>query len=117
MAFNQGLYNQVIAMGGSHASAMNVGRAKKPGRALRRFQRDFIPPPPAAQAPPPMPTFTPPRLDQQMASNIGQSESGVQSARKKRGKRTNLASLKINLNPSAKPFGNVGTGLNIGALT
>ena len=117
MAFNQGIYNQIIAMGGTPASAMNAAKAKRPGRAFRRFQRAFVPPAPAAQAPPPMPTFTPPRLDQQLASNIGQTEAGVRSARKKRAQRTNLSKLKINLNPSANPFGNVGTGLNIGALT
>ena len=41
MAFNQGYYNQVIAMGGSAASANNVARANKPGRAFRRFQQAF----------------------------------------------------------------------------
>ena len=75
-------------------------------------------PPQQQPAPPPqMPVYIPPRLDQQLASNIGQTEAGVASARKKRSKRTNLSKLKINLNPSASPFGNVGTGLNIGVLT
>jgi hypothetical protein len=104
---------QGLAKGMSHAHLAQAKNMKQ----LKFMVRNFTAPPEAPQAPPQMPTFTPPRLDQQMASNIGQSESGVQSARKKRGKRTNLASLKINLNPSAKPFGNVGTGLNIGALT
>ena len=117
MAFNHGFYNAVLQMGGSEASARNVAKAKRPNRAFRRFQQAFVPPTPAPQAPPPMPVFTPPRLDQQLASNVGQTESGVRSARKKRSKKTNLSKLKINLNPSANPFGDVGTGLNIGALT
>ena len=41
MAFNQNFYNQVIAMGGSDASARNVARASRPGRALRRFTEAF----------------------------------------------------------------------------
>ena len=41
MAFRQDLYNQVIAMGGSAASANNVARANKPGKAMQRFVTDF----------------------------------------------------------------------------
>ena len=41
MAFNQNFYNQVIAMGGSDASARNVARASRPGRAFRNFQTAF----------------------------------------------------------------------------
>ena len=104
-----------LAMGIPHAhlaTAQNVNQ-------LKAIVENYQPAPAPAPTPPPIPTFSPPRLSQQLASNIGQSESGVMSARKKRGNRNNLASLKINLNPSAKPFGNVGTGLNlaIGALT
>ena len=41
MAFRQDLYNQVIAMGGSAASANNVARAGRPGQAMQRFMADF----------------------------------------------------------------------------
>jgi hypothetical protein len=41
MAFRQDLYNQVIAMGGSAASANNVARASKPGRAMKNFMDAF----------------------------------------------------------------------------
>ena len=41
MAFRQDLYNQVIAMGGSAASANNVARAGRPGRAMRNFVDAF----------------------------------------------------------------------------
>ena len=41
MAFKQNYYNHVIAMGGSHASAMNVARANNPGRALQNFEAAF----------------------------------------------------------------------------
>ena len=41
MAFRQDLYNQVIAMGGSAASANNVARAGKPGRAFQNFVSAF----------------------------------------------------------------------------
>lgn len=41
MAFNQQFYNAVIAMGGSDASARNVARASRPGRAFRNFQTAF----------------------------------------------------------------------------
>ena len=41
MAFRQDLYNQVIAMGGSDASARNVARASRPGRAFQNFQQAF----------------------------------------------------------------------------
>ena len=41
MAFNQNYYNQVIAMGGSDASARNVARASRPGRAFQNFVNAF----------------------------------------------------------------------------
>lgn len=41
MAFRQDLYNQVIAMGGSAASANNVARAGRPGRAMQNFMAAF----------------------------------------------------------------------------
>ena len=41
MAFRQDLYNQVIAMGGNAASARNVARASRPGRAFQNFQTAF----------------------------------------------------------------------------
>ena len=41
MAFRQDLYNQVIAMGGSAASANNVARAGRPGRAMQNFVQAF----------------------------------------------------------------------------
>ena len=41
MAFNQNFYNQVIAMGGSDASARNVARASRPGRAFQNFVSAF----------------------------------------------------------------------------
>jgi hypothetical protein len=42
--FNQGIYNAIISMGGSAASANNAARARRPGRAFRRFQAAFVPP-------------------------------------------------------------------------
>ena len=105
--------NEGLAKGMSHAHLAQAKNMKQ----LKFMVRNFTAPPPPPQAPPTMPTFTPPRLDQQMASNIGQSESGVKSARKKRGMRTNLGPLMISLNPSAKPFGSGGTGLNIGTFS
>ena len=41
MAFNQNFYNPVIAMGGSDASARNVARASRPGRAFQNFVQAF----------------------------------------------------------------------------
>ena len=41
MAFNQGIYNAIIAQGGSAASANNAARANKPGRAFQRWQQAF----------------------------------------------------------------------------
>ena len=41
MAFNQGIYNQIIAEGGSAASANNAARANKPGRAYQRWKEAF----------------------------------------------------------------------------
>ena len=39
MAFNQNVYNQIIAEGGSAASANNAARASKPGRALANWRQ------------------------------------------------------------------------------
>lgn len=39
MAFNQNVYNQIIAEGGSDASARNAARASKPGRALANWRQ------------------------------------------------------------------------------
>lgn len=113
MSKSQNLINRGLALGMSHA---HLSTAKNFNQ-LKYMVENYQPPAPPPPTPPRMPTFTPPRFDQQLASNIGQTESGVKSARKKRAQRTNLSKLKINLNPSADPFGNVGTGLNIGALT
>jgi len=41
MAFNQGVYNQIIAMGGSDASARNAAKASRPNRAFQNFQAAF----------------------------------------------------------------------------
>ena len=41
MAFNQGIYNQIIAEGGSAASANNAARANKPGRAYQNWKQAF----------------------------------------------------------------------------
>jgi len=39
MAFNQGVYNAIIAEGGSAASANNAARANKPQRALANWRQ------------------------------------------------------------------------------
>ena len=39
MAFNQGVYNTIIAEGGSAASANNAARASRPGRALNNWRQ------------------------------------------------------------------------------
>ena len=39
MAFNQGVYNTIIAEGGSDASARNAARANKPQRALNNWRQ------------------------------------------------------------------------------
>lgn len=39
MAFNQGVYNAIIAEGGSAASANNAARASRPGRALANWRQ------------------------------------------------------------------------------
>ena len=41
MAFNQGIYNQIIAMGGSDASARNAAKASRPGKAFQNFVSAF----------------------------------------------------------------------------
>ena len=39
MAFNQGVYNTIIAEGGSAASANNAARASRPDRALNNWRQ------------------------------------------------------------------------------
>ena len=119
--FNQGIYNQIIAMGGSQASAMNAARAKRPGRAFRRFQAAFVPPAPAAPsmpAPPPMPQASQYRAPTPTNAAIG-SDSGVRSPGKKR-ERTTLASLRIRprrrINQALTAGSAAGSGLNIGGF-
>ena len=118
--FNQGIYNQIIAMGGSAASAMNAARAKRPGRAFRRFQAAFVPPAPA-----PAPAPTPPPMPQQYRAptptnaTLGALDSGVRSPGKKR-ERTTLASLRIRpkrrINQALTAGSAAGSGLNIGGF-
>ena len=116
--FNQGIYNAIIAMGGSAASANNAARAKKPGRAFRRFQAAFVPPQPAAApAPPPMPQASQYKAPTPTNATLGALESGVRSPNKKR-ERTTLASLRIRprrrVNQALTAGSAAGTGLNIG---
>jgi len=117
--FNQGIYNQIIAMGGSAASANNAARAKKPGRAFRRFQAAFVPPQRSAPtpAPPPMPQASQYKAPTSTNATLGALESGVRSPNKKRDK-TTLASLRIRpkrkLNQALTAGSQAGTGLNIG---
>ena len=119
--FNQGIYNQIIAMGGSAASAMNAARAKRPGRAFRRFQQAFVPPaPPTPQyTPPPMPRmeqYQPPEQANATIASVGQGVSTPKPKRK------TLASLRIRRNQPTRvntSFGGgygSGTGLNVGGL-
>lgn len=118
--FNQGIYNQIIAMGGSQASAMNAARAKRPGRAFARFQAAFVPPTPAPSmpAPPPMPQASQYRTPTPTNAAIG-SDSGVRSPGKKR-ERTTLASLRIRpkrkINQALTAASSAGSGLNIGGF-
>ena len=120
MAFNQGIYNAIISMGGSAASAMNAARAKRPGRAFRRFQAAFVPPQPAAPtpAPPPMPQASQYQAPTPTNAAIG-AESGVRSPGKKR-ERTTLASLRIRpkrrINQALTAGSAAGSGLNIGGF-
>jgi hypothetical protein len=117
--FNQGIYNAIIAMGGSAASANNAARAKRPGRAFRRFQAAFVPPQPAAPtpAPPPMPQASQYKAPTPTNATLGALESGVRSPNKKR-ERTTLASLRIRprrrVNQALTAGSAAGTGLNIG---
>ena len=116
--FNQGIYNQIIAMGGSAASANNAARAKRPGRAFRRFQAAFVPPQPAAApAPPPMPQASQYKAPTPTNATLGALESGVRSPNRKRDK-TTLASLRIRprrrVNQALTAGSAAGTGLNIG---
>ena len=116
--FNQGIYNAIIAMGGSAASANNAARAKKPGRAFRRFQAAFVPPQPAAApAPSPMPQASQYKAPTPTNATLGALESGVRSPNKKRPK-TTLASLRIRpkrkVNQALTAGSAAGTGLNIG---
>lgn len=119
--FNQDIYNAIINMGGSAASAMNAARAKRPGRAFRNFQQAFVPPTPApvAPTPPPMPTqqqYQAPIQAQTTVASVGQ---GVAPAKPKR--KNTLASLRIKrdrpqVNTSLGTSYATGTGLNIGGL-
>ena len=117
--FNQGIYNAIINMGGSAASAMNAARAKRPGRAFRRFQAAFVPPQAAAPtpAPPPMPQASQYRAPTPTNATLGALDSGVRSPNKKR-ERTTLASLRIRpkrrVNQALTAGSAAGTGLNIG---
>jgi len=120
--FNQGIYNAIINMGGSAASAMNAARAKRPGRAFQRFQQAFVPPAPApvaAPAPPPMPTMQQYQAPTQAQSTIASVGQGVSPAKPKR--KNTLASLRIKrdrpqVNTSLGTSYATGTGLNIGGL-
>ena len=117
--FNQGIYNAIINMGGSAASANNAARARRPGRAFRRFQAAFVPPQPAAPtpAPPPMPQASQYRAPTPTNATLGALDSGVRSPNKKR-ERTTLASLRIRpkrrVNQALTAGSAAGTGLNIG---
>ena len=121
MAFNQGIYNQIIAMGGSAASAQNAARAKRPGRAFRRFQQAFVPPAPATPqyTPPPMPRmeqYQPPEQTNATIASVGQGVSTPKPKRK------TLASLRIKRDRPTRvntSFGGgygSGTGLNVGGI-
>ena len=117
--FNQGIYNQIIAMGGSAASANNAARAKRPGRAFRRFQAAFVPPTPAAAPapPPPMPQASQYKAPTPTNATLGANETGVRSPNRKRDK-TTLASLRIRpkrrVNQALTAGSAAGTGLNNG---
>jgi hypothetical protein len=117
--FNQGIYNAIISMGGSAASANNAARARRPGRAFRRFQAAFVPPQPAAPTPasPPMPQASQYRAPTPTNATLGALDSGVRSPNKKR-ERTTLASLRIRpkrrVNQALTAGSAAGTGLNIG---
>ena len=119
--FNQGIYNAIISMGGSAASAMNAARAKRPGRAFRRFQAAFVPPQPAAStpAPPPMPQASQYQAPTPTNATLGALDSGVRSPGKKR-ERTTLASLRIRpkrrINQALTVGSAAGSGLNIGGF-
>ena len=118
--FNQDIYNAIINMGGSQASAMNAARAKKPGRAFRRFQAAFIPPRPAPAPTPSAPAA--PKAESYRAptpsnATIGSNEGGVRSPNRRR-RRTTLASLRIRprINQSLGTGTAAGTGLNVGGF-
>ena len=119
--FNQNIYNAIINMGGSAASAMNAARAKRPGRAFQRFQQAFVPPTPApvAPTPPPMPTQQQYQAPIQAQTTIASVGQGVTPAKPKR--KNTLASLRIKrdrpqVNTSLGTSYATGTGLNIGGL-
>lgn len=117
--FNQGIYNAIIAMGGSAASANNAARAKRPGRAFQRFQAAFVPPQRSAPAPPPMPQASQYRAPTPTNATIGATDSGVRSPGKKRD-RTTLSSLRIRpkrkINQALTAASAAGSGLNIGGF-
>ena len=120
--FNQNVYNHIIAVGGSAASANNAARARRPGRALQRFLAAFTPPQQAAPTPqytpPPMPkvdTYKAPQLANattgSVGKGVGESKQAVPkktlaSLLMRRGRRTKVASQ------YGGNFG-TGTGLNV----
>ena len=115
--FNQGIYNAIIAMGGSQASAMNAARAKKPGRAFRRFQAAFVPPQPAAPTPaaPPMPQASQYQapVTRQPSSSLQQTQEGVRTPRRSR-RRDRLSQFLISLSQGSQVGAGGGGSLNIG---
>ena len=114
--FNQGIYNAIISMGGSQASAANAARAKKPGRAFRRFQAAFVPPAPApvaAPTPPPMPQYQAPPVTRQPSSSLQQTQEGVRTPRRSR-RKDRLSQFLISLSQGSQVGAGGGGSLNIG---
>ena len=123
MAFNQNVYNHIIAVGGSAASANNAARARRPGRALQRFLNAFTPPQQAAPTPqytpPPMPkvdTYKPP---QQANATTGSVGKGVGESKQAVPKKT-LSDLLMRRSRRRKVGdqygGNFGTGTGLNVL-
>ena len=122
--FNQNVYNHIIAVGGSAASANNAARARRPGRALQRFLAAFTPPQQAAPTPqytpPPMPkvdTYKPPQQANATAGSVGKGVGKPKAAVPKK----TLASLRIRKRKTqvAGSYGGSfggGTGLNVGGV-
>ena len=112
---NQGIYNAIISMGGSQASAMNAARAKKPGRAFRRFQAAFVPPAPAAPTPPQQPQaqqYQAP-VTRQPSSSLQQTQEGVRTPRRSR-RKDRLSQFLISLSQGSQVGAGGGGSLNIG---